>query len=175
MAQDITATPLEELKNWLDKVIASLQHPQERRIGYGNARHEYSEWGSGDEQVTNIAIIYEIPGGSTCQLNITYNHADGTFSYLDEETGERITTSDVGQIRELIERELQGIPEKRRQSLFQQVERWLDEGMSRSDVFAQLNKLLQAEFLGGRINNKELQAAVQYVVRTVQRGAASPP
>ncbi|MBC7287103.1 MAG: hypothetical protein H5T86_03475 [Armatimonadetes bacterium] len=175
MTEAAQHTPLDELKQWLDRVIAGLQYPQERRIGYGNARHEYSDWGSGDDRVTNIAIVYEVPGGSTCQLNISYHHKDSTFSYLDESTGDKVVTSSVEDIQRLIEAELQNIPHRRRESLLRQVDRWLAEGMTRSDVFAQLNSLLQAEFLGGRINNKELQAAVQHVVRSVQRQAANPP
>lgn len=158
---------LETVREWLDRTIAGLQHPQERRIGYGNVRHEYSQWGS-EDAVTNIAIIYEIPGGSTCQFNLSYSSQDGRFQYLDPDTGERIETDDAEAVRRVLQEEIEGIPDKRKRSLLAQVDRWIGEGMSRSDVFAQLNKLLQAEFLGGRINNKELQAAVQHVVRKVQ-------
>lgn len=164
--------PLETLREWLDRHIASVQHPQERRIGYGNVRHEYSEWGAGDEQVTNIAIIYEIPGGSTSQLNIDYNHATGRFSYLDPESCTRTDTDDLAVVKHLIEAEVTAIPSKRETSLFTEVEGWTRGGMSRSDIFAELNKLLQAEFLGGRINNRELKAAVQHVVR--QANLAAP-
>jgi len=164
---------LETLRDWLDKLIAGLQHPQERRIGYGNVRHEYSSWGEGPEETTNIAIIYEIPGGSTCQLNISFSHGTGVFSYLDPDTGERHETEQVEEIQELIRREISQIPEKRAHSLMAQVDGWIGDGMSRSAVFAELNKLLQAEFLGGRINNKELQAAVQHVVRRAQGQAAA--
>jgi hypothetical protein len=165
--------PIDSLRNWLDLFISSLQHPQERRIGYGNVRHEYSQWGNGPSSTTNIAIIYEVPGGSTCQINVAYSHADKSFLYLDPATGERVETPDVSAVRAIVENEISAIPRKRVQSLLMQVDRWIGEGMSRMDVFGQLNKLLQAEFLGGRINNKELQAAVQHVVRRVQEQTAA--
>lgn len=162
----------EELRRWLDVFIAGLQHPQERRIGYGNVRHEYSDWRDGEDDTTNVAIIYEIPGGSTCQLNISFTHSNCLFTYLDPETGQRVETDRVEDIKRLVQSEIERIPPKRLQSLLVQVDRWIGEGMSRSDVFAQLNKLLQAEFLGGRINNKELQAAVRHVVQRAQEQTA---
>ncbi len=166
---DVTE-PLADLREWLDRHIASVQHPQERRIGYGNVRHEYSEWGAGNERITNIAIIYEIPGGSTCQLNIDYNHSAASFSYLDQESCARVDTDDLQVVKRLIESELTAIPGRREASLFTEVAGWTRGGMSRSDIFAQLNKLLQAEFLGGRINNRELKATVQHVVRQANDG-----
>jgi hypothetical protein len=160
------------LREWLDRHIASVQHPQERRIGYGNVRHEYSEWGAPNERVTNIAIIFEIPGGSTCQLNIDYNHSDESFSYLDQDVCERVDTHDLRTVLRVIESEVQAIPARRMESLSAEVDGWMRGGMTRSDIFAQLNKLLQAEFLGGRINNRELKAAVQHVVK--QANLAAP-
>ncbi len=168
MAEEARET-LEELREWLDRLIASLQHPQERRIAYGNVRHEYSNWGSGEEESVNIAIIYEVPGGSTCQLNISYSPAEGVFNYIDTEGGERVETRSVEEIKQVIEREIQGIPAKRRKYLIQQVDQWIEEGLSRSQMFGELNKLLQSEFLGGRINTQELQAAVQHVVKRAQQ------
>ena len=41
---------------------------------------------------------------------------------------------------------------------------WVGEGKTRSHVFAELNRLLQAEFLGGRINTTELKQAIQYAI-----------
>lgn len=171
MAVEQVPEPLAVVRDRLNRLLASLQHPQERRIGYGNVRHECSEWGEGDELFTNIAIIYEVPGGSTCQFNVSYSHKHGRFTYLDWETGERVETSSPEQVLHAIEAELHAIPARRHESLMAQVERWLRDGMSRSDVFAQLNKLLQAEFLGGRINNRELGDAVQHVVRRVSQAA----
>jgi hypothetical protein len=175
LASGENSAPLRQLQQWLDRVIASLQHPQERRIGFGNVRHEYSEWGQNEGRVTNVAIIYEIPGGSTCQVNVAYHHEDASFIYFDPQTGERTSTKDVEQVRQMIEAELQAIPTRRHESLLEQVDRWLADGLSRSDVFGQLNKLLQTEFLGGRITNKELAAAVQHVVRRVRQQAAGSP
>lgn len=171
MAADEAPEALAIVRDRLIRLLASLQHPQERRIGYGNVRHEFSEWGEGENRHTNIAVIYEIPGGSTCQFNISYSHQDSRFTYLDWDTGERVETPSPDVVLRVLENELHAIPARRHESLLAQVDRWLEDGMTRSDVFAQLNKLLQAEFLGGRINNRELGDAVQHVVRRVSQAA----
>ena len=72
--------PLVEFKERLDKFISSVTRDRERRIAYGNLRHEYSEWDEGDDSNTNVAVIYETPGGSTVQINVTWE--DREFSYL---------------------------------------------------------------------------------------------
>ncbi len=39
----------------------------------------------------------------------------------------------------------------------------------RSEMFGEMNKLLQTEFLGGRIANEELKAGIQHIVKTHSR------
>ena len=41
---------------------------------------------------------------------------------------------------------------------------WLSEGKTRREMFSEMNKLLQNEFLGGRITNDELKAGIQHIV-----------
>lgn len=156
---------LEWFRRELDKAIASYQSPQERRVGYGNLRHEYSTWKKEDEEITNIAVIYETPGGSTTQLNITYHHDDHTFTYLDADLGSQLTTDDPREALHAVEHHVRQIPEKRRAQLSSQVNAWMDEGKSKREVFSELNKLLQEQFLGGRITTGELKAGIQHAIK----------
>jgi len=49
---------------------------------------------------------------------------------------------------------------------------WLAEGKTRSEMFGEMNKLLQTEFLGGRIANEELKAGIQHIVTKYSRHAS---
>lgn len=160
------------LKEKLDKVIISCQQPEERRIGFGNIRHEYCEWCRDGQSDTNIAVIYETPGGSTTQINVTYNHGTGEFSYLDNDLESTITTTDPQQVLMYIEDHMRLIPGKRLVQIEKTIDAWLQQGKGRSEIFAELNKLLQTEFLGGRVNNNELKHGIQHLVK-VARGSGS--
>ncbi len=154
----------ETFKERLDALIASYQSPEEWRIGHGNLRHEYSEWQDDDQCSTNIAIVYETPGGSTTQLNYTFNHQTGEFTHLDEHLEHHIVTTDPEKVLEDIKQHIEGISRKRMEALKATIDSWLGQGKMRSQVFAELNKLLQSEFLGGRVTSAELKAGIQYVV-----------
>lgn len=158
-------TSMEWFRRELDKAIASYQSPQERRVGHGNLRHEYSTWKKDDEEITNVAVIYETPGGSTTQLNITYHHHDQTFSYLDADLGDQLTTTDAREALHAVEHHVREIPAKRQAQLSSQVDAWMDEGKSKREVFSELNKLLQEQFLGGRITTGELKAGIQHAIK----------
>ena len=162
---DQAACRIDWLCEALDEMVASYQATEERRIGHGNLRHEYSTWKKQDEEITNVAVIYETPGGSTTQLNITYNHRDATFDYLDGQLGGSVTTQDGRQALQIILDHVKTIPDKRLEQVYMQVDLWMGEGKSKREVFVELNKLLQAEFLGGRITTAELKAAVQYAIK----------
>jgi len=153
---------MEWLKHELDKAVASYQSPHERRVGYGNLRHEYSNWKRDVEEVTNIAIVYETPGGSTTQLNVTYNHSDGSFTYLTDDSSDQIATHDPAEVIRAIQSHVEGIPAKRQAALNTQVQEWMGQG---KQVFAELNKLLQTQFLGGRITTDELKASIQHAIK----------
>jgi len=161
-----THEALDWLQRELDHIISSYQTPQERRVGYGNLRHEYSTWRKKtDGDTTNIAIIYETPGGSTTQLNITYEHADGTFHYLDTDLEKSVITTDPREALHVIETHVKTIPQKRQAQVDSQVDAWMGAGKSKREVFGELNKLLQTAFLGGRITTAELKAAIQYAIK----------
>lgn len=162
----------EILKEKLDKVIIACQQPEERRIGYGNIRHEYCEWCREDEKDTNIAVIYETPGGSTTQINVSFNHGAGEFSYLDEDLESTITTKDPEQVLLYIEDHMRQIPSKRLVQIEKTIDSWVLQGKGRSEIFAELNKLLQTEFLGGRVNNNELKHGIQHLVKEYARNSA---
>jgi hypothetical protein len=162
--------PLAEFRQKLDELVDSVNHPRERRIAYGNLRHEYSEWGSGDETSTNVAVIYETPGGSTVQINVT--HEDGEFSYLDPSDGSRIATTDPHPPLQMIAHEVREIPERRLARLREQVESWCAQGLCQRDMFAEMNKLLQSDFLGGSITQRELKLGIKHAID--MRRAAEP-
>jgi hypothetical protein len=154
--------PLEEFRQRLDELVDSVNHPRERRIAYGNLRHEYSEWGSGTDKSTNIAVIYETPGGSTVQINVTFEN--GQFTYLSPTGGEKVATSDANTALQMIAREVREIPERRLSRLKQQVEAWCAQGLCQRDMFAEMNKLLQSDFLGGSITQRELKLGIKHAI-----------
>ena len=117
-----------------------------------------------NESIGNVAIIYETPGGSTCQVNIAYDHNTGDFSYLNPELAETIKTDAVQDVLAMVETHVRSIPDKRVRRLQSQIDGWVGEGKTRSQLFGELNKLLQTEFLGGRINTNELKQAIQYAI-----------
>ena len=149
----------------LANIIASYQTPHERRVGHGNLRHECSSWRKDGDETTNIAIIYETPGGSTTQLNITHSRRDGTFNYLDRELGDIVVTADGREALEVVHDHVREIPAKRQEQLDKQVDSWMGAGKSKREVFAELNKLLQTEFLGGRVTTNELKASILHAVK----------
>ncbi len=155
---------MDQFKPQLDQLIAACTSVQERRIGYGNLRCESSDWHRAEEEITNIALIYETPGGSTCQINIDYNHDSGEFSFLGAELERTVVTSEPRDVMAMIDQHIRGIPEKRLSFLHQQIDEWVGEGKTRSQLFAELNKLLQAEFLGGRITPPELRQGIHYAI-----------
>lgn len=159
-------------KQNLDRIVGACQQPEERRIGYGNIRHEYCEWCREGVNDTNVAVIYETPGGSTTQINITFNHLTGEFTYLDEDLESQVVTKDPEQVIRYVENHMREIPGKRLVQIEKTIDSWVMQGKGRSEIFAELNKLLQTEFLGGRVNNNELKHGIQHLVREYARAGA---
>jgi len=157
------AEPLKTFKSELEELVGSCRSPAERRIRYGNLRFEISP-SSGNGDVTNAAVVYETPGGSTTQINITFDEDDGTFSYLAEDLGRTISSTDPHEVIDMVRRHAMSIPDKRMAALFNTIDIWLSEGKTRREMFGEMNKLLQSEFLGGRITNDELKAGIQHIV-----------
>lgn len=144
--------------------LRELMLPFARRIEYGNLRSQPSEWQSADGgKITNIAIVYETPGGSTDQINVSYDQRRGCFTLLDESLGE-IETDSVDTVIENVRPRVAGIPEKRREHLRSEVRRQIDAGMSRMSLVGHLNRLLTSEFRGGTITHLELRDAMTFAV-----------
>jgi len=154
---------LETFERALEDLVSSCRHPAEKRIRYGNLRSEISP-SSGNGGITNAAVVYETPGGSTTQINITYDEANGRFSYLSDDLGETVSSEDPHEVIAMVRRHAHSIPEKRMRALFSTIDIWLSEGKTRREMFSEMNKLLQNEFLGGRITNDELKAGIQHIV-----------
>ncbi|MFW6157111.1 MAG: hypothetical protein ACOC7J_07310 [Armatimonadota bacterium] len=159
-AQDL----LETFEQELEQVIQSRTHPAEKRIRFGNLRSEISR-GSDNGDVANAAVVYETPGGSTTQINIVYDPEKQAFSYLSDDLDETVTSDDPHEVVRMVERHADSIPDKRLEALKNTIDIWLSEGKSRREMFSEMNKLLQNEFLGGRITNEELKAGIQHIVR----------
>jgi len=155
---------LERLKTELQALVSSCTTVQEQRIGYGNLRCEFSDWDRDEEQVTNIAVIYETPGGSTCQINVYYDHQTEEFSFLDEELEDTVVAEGPQEALQMVKEHVRSIPQRRLELLEQQMDAWINQGKTRSQLFGELNKLLQAEFLGGRISTTELKKGIEYAL-----------
>jgi len=172
VAEEANQSRFDQLRQRLDDMIDRYRYPEERRIGYGNLRQEYSNWEKDGNTTTNVAIVYETPGGSTAQINITYDDRDDEFSYLEQSQGETATTECVDSVLEVVRGQVAAIPQKRRGVLLRQVEVWCTEGRA---VFEELNKLLQSEFLGGRISHVELRQAINHAIKCRKHGCQSQP
>jgi len=157
--------PLEEFEGDLEILLADRRHPAERRIRFGNLRCEMTENEDGNGKQVNAAVVYETPGGSTTQINVIYDEAAGTFSYLSGDLTETVTCEDPDAVMCMIREHADQIPAKRLNALCNQIDAWMAEGKTRQEMFGELNKLLQTEFLGGRIANDELKAGIQHIVR----------
>jgi len=159
---------LETFEEELDQLIQSRTNPAEKRIRFGNLRSEISR-DNGD--VTNAAIVYETPGGSTTQINIVYDSEEKTFSYLSDDLDSTVTSSDPHEVVQMVKRHADSIPAKRMDALKKTIDIWLEEGKSRSEMFSEMNKLLQNEFLGGQLTSDELKAGIQHIVKEFSRGS----
>ncbi len=155
---------LEKLKTGVQDLINSCTTVEEQRIMYGNLRYKCSDWDSQDQSVTNIAIIYETPGGSTCQVNVEYDRRNAEFSFLGDELEGTIVTHEPERVLAALNAHIRAIPSRRLEQLYKQIDSWIAEGKTRSQLFSEFNKLLQAEFFGGRISITELKKGIQYAL-----------
>jgi hypothetical protein len=58
-------------------------------------------------------------------------------------------------------------------SLQEQIESWYEEGKCQRELFAEMNKLLQSDFLGGSITQRELKLGIKHAIE-LRRDASSP-
>jgi hypothetical protein len=60
------------------------------RPEYGYLRYKTDVWEMANgNRITNLAIVYDTPGGSTNQVNVSLDRGTGLFALIDEE--ERLT------------------------------------------------------------------------------------
>ena len=157
---------------WLRSALALLR-PYRHRVGYGNLRHETTEWTSDGEKTTNLAVVYELPGGSTNQINISYNQATEGFSFLGLDADSEQVSSDPQQALGMLEEAVRQIPERRLERLYEDIERWFGEGKTSHEMFKEINSLLQTDFKGGSLTHQELKAGIHHILKL--GGRATPP
>ena len=151
---------LQEWEQRFDDLLADYRH----RIGYGNLRAQRTEWNN-CSPIINFALVYELPGGSSSQINVEYHTADQSFRYLDADTAEECATCDPQAVLEMLRTSISRIPARREQSLRQDIDRWFGEGKSSHEMFLEINKLLQTDFKGGSLTSQELKAGIHYVMQ----------
>jgi len=139
--------------------------PYMGRVEYGNLRSQVSDWDcGGGEPVTNIALVYETPGGSTDQINICFHHDTRSYRLIDQDQGE-IQTFEVEVVLEMVLPRISCIPVKRLETLLEEIRRQIDAGSNTAGLFGHLNRLVQSEFRGGTITHLEMRDAMTYAVR----------
>ena len=162
----------EELGERLTELCSRIQEyitPYAGRVDYGNLRNQISKWDCAHSgPITNIALVYETPGGSTDQINISYYHQTVLFAFVDAQEGE-ITTTSIDDVMHTVAERVTSIPAKRRETLCSEVRREIDSGnaTSASGVMGHLNRLMQSEFKGGTITHLELRDAMMFAVQYI--------
>jgi hypothetical protein len=159
---------LQQLRGQLQECIA----PYAGRVEYGNLRVQISEWDSKEGRITNVALVYETPGGSTDQINVSFHHQAAYFALVDEHKGEYTTTS-IDEVMANVRQRVLSIPEKRLETLKAEVRRQIDGGSNIAGVFGHVNRALQSELRGGTITHLELKDAMTYAVHYMkEKGGA---
>ena len=154
-----------ELIDGLRAAIRELIKPYAGKVEYGNLRCQISEWDEdGCSKITNLALVYETPGGSTDQINVSFCHERQTFVLVEDSAGEYETGS-VPEVLERIKPRVEGIPQKRRTTLESEIRRLLESGTSPTGIFPQINRIMQSEFKGGTITHLELRDAMMFAVQ----------
>jgi hypothetical protein len=143
------------------------------KVEYGNLRAQSSDWNTGDgPHITNVAIVYETPGGSTDQINVSLDRGTGRFSVLDDEGAEYETTSPE-EVLTCIAPRIQGIPEKRLSHLREEIKRQMDTGTPPAGVVGHLNRLMNSELRGGTITHLEMRDAMTFAVQYSKGGVSA--
>jgi len=142
--------------------LTEYLRPHLGRIAYGNLRCEVCDGADALDEVSNVAIVYETPGGSTDQVNIAYDNRTGAFHLVREDHD--INCQDPDRILEAVKERVRSVPDRRMASLQKQADRWLSEGQSRGEMFAEVNRLLQSGLRGGSITAGEMRDVIRYIV-----------
>jgi hypothetical protein len=159
-----------------DSLMAGLREliaPYAGKIEYGNLRAHSSDWDTSDGVcITNVAIVYETPGGSTDQINVSLNRQSGRFAVLDD-AGEEHETHSPGEVLACIRPRILGIPDKRRGHLREEIKRQMDSGLPPAGVVGHLNRLMNSELRGGTITHLELRDAMTFAIQYARGGVAA--
>lgn len=146
--------------------IGAVLEPYDGEVSHGNVRMRASHWeGVEGAKTTNVAIIYESPGGSTNQINVSVEEPACLVRVLNDVTSREESTEDVERVVAIVRHHVESIPEKRRQRLRSEIERWRSEGRGQREIFSALNQLFQCELMGGSITTEELQDATRYAIQ----------
>lgn len=157
---------LQEFMKRLNVLLA----PYRGKVEWGNVREKISHWQEGENEMTNVAITYESPGGSTNQINVSFDHQRQMFRTLNEQTGEEENVVEVDAVMKRVTAHVLSIPERRKQRLNADMERWLNEGATQGMILAKLSQLLKMQDLkGGSITSAELQEATRYLTQLVRK------
>jgi hypothetical protein len=151
--------------------LRAMISPYAGKVEYGNLRSQSSDWDTGaGPRITNIAIVYETPGGSTDQINVSFDHSSARFSVLDDE-GKEFETGSPDEALTCIAPRIRGIPEKRLSHLREEIRRQMDTGIPPAGVVGHLNRLMNSELRGGTITHLEMRDAMTFAVRYAKGGA----
>jgi len=151
------------------EVFAAYLH----QIPYGNLRSEFSSWEEEADTVANLAIVYEVPGGSTNQINITHFSVAGMFNYLGLDAHEEQCTASLDEVLGMVTMAVERIPGIRKYRLLEDIDRWAAQGLRQRELFQKMNSLLQIEDLrGGTITMQEMKAGITHILANY-RGSAT--
>ena len=151
---------LQQWKQHIEEMLAPFAH----KVPYGNLRFAFSESILGDDPATNLAMVYEVPGGSTNQINVIARDDGSEFHFLSPDDHEERITTNADEVAQMLVEVARTVPELRRKRLREEIERWFGEGRSRQDMFVEINKLLQMDFKGGSITHHELKESINYIL-----------
>lgn len=153
--------------------LRQLIAPYAGKVEYGNLRAQSSDWDTGDgPHITNVAIVYETPGGSTDQINVSLDRGTGCFCVLDDE-GAEYETASPDEVLRCIAPRIFNIPQKRLCHLREEIKRQLDTGMPATGVVGHLNRLMNSELRGGTITHLEMRDAMTFAILYSKRGASA--
>ena len=145
--------------------IRECIHPYAGRVEYGNLRSHISRFDCSQRgSVTNIALVYETPGGSTDQINVEHHPSEGVFVLIDAHEGE-IRVHSVEEVLALVAPRIAGIPEKRLDTLKAEIRRQVDAGSNHSGLVGHLNRMMQSGLIGGTLTHLEMRDAISYAVQ----------
>jgi hypothetical protein len=158
-----------QLSEHNEEWVAAVQHAiatHLHQIPYGNLRTDCTTWDGPDGLVTNLAIVYEVPGGSTNQLNISYCSSTGMYSYIKLDSHQECCSGSLDEVCEMVSQAVDLIPGIRHRRLAEDIDRWAASGMGQRELFQHLTTLLAMDDLrGGAITMAEMKDGITYILR----------